>query len=141
MSEPADDFSSLHPSMHMLQWLDEDPPRRIRTAFEEWGDDKVAGTRVVQIAVVGKPQFLTGGKRLDDDPEKMRLVRTGVAFAFAVHIRAPDGEDHHVKGVFSWIGMDLDEPTARQRLWIDVDGSLDELGSEGRLRTRVYGED
>lgn len=136
----ADDLSALDDTLHMLQWLDDDPLPTLRREFETWLCEQVPGTEVRDLRVESEPQWLTGGRRLEEDPEKIRLVRTGVAFSFSLIARDPEGQDHPLRGVFSWVGWDLDTPEPRTRLWFELDGELEDLGREGALMERIYQE-
>ena len=134
-----DDFKKLKPTEHMLQWLASDPYSAIRSEVERILDEQIPGSRLISFCVTSDPQWLTGARRSDDDPDKAILVRTGVAFAFQLRVDEPAGQSHELKGVYSWVGVHLDDPdTATQRIWFDIDGSLGQFGSGGRLQERMY---
>ena len=134
-----DDFSKLTPSEHMLRWLDDDPYTTIRAEVQNILNEQVPGAVLVAFRVVSEPQWLTGARPKEDDPDKAILVRTGVAFAFELQVDEPNGESHDVRGVYSWVGVHLDDPAkGQQRIWFDVDGSLEDFGSSGELQTRMY---
>jgi hypothetical protein len=134
-----DDFSRLEDSRHMFEWFADAPEAAIRAQIEDMLCEQVAGSRLARIVVTSAPDWLTGGRRLDDDPGRMVLVRA--AFAFECDLRAitSDGTAHDLSGVFTWAMTGMDEPgQARSRLWLDFDGDLTAFGSDGALQARVY---
>ena len=134
-----DDFSRLDASRHMLAWLADDPDATLRKYFEEWVDRCVPGARVERCEVTGGPDWLTRARRLADDPDKAILFGTGVAFEFQLRIAEPEDGPAEVRGVFSWVAMNLDRPAHfQQRIWFDVEGTLAQFGSEGELQQRIY---
>jgi hypothetical protein len=78
-------------------------------------------------------------KKPDQDPSEMLLVRTGVAFEFELEVREPNNLTHELQGVFSWVGIHLDDPENMEcRVWIDLSATLDTHGSRGELPGRMY---
>lgn len=138
MAQERDDLTPLAESLHMLEWLNETPLVAIRSSFEGWVDGRVPGSEVLCLAVEGKPELLTGGVPIEGEEGKIRLARVGVAFCFRVEIQSPDGEQHLVVGIFTWVGRELHTKGATQQIWIDVNGSLDDFGSGGALRERIF---
>jgi hypothetical protein len=135
----VDDFSKLGPTAHMLQWLDDSPLGAIRSKIESILQEQVSGSQLIAIQVSSDPQWLTGARPSNGDPDKAILVRTGVAFEFRLSVQEPNGPVHHLQGVFSWVGIHLDDSEkAQQRIWFDIGGNLETLGSEGELRMRMY---
>jgi hypothetical protein len=68
------------------------------------------------------------------------LVRSGVAFEFELTAET-QGRSHPLTGVFTWAGIDLDQPGQhKHRVWLDLKGTLAEFGSEGELAARIYFE-
>jgi hypothetical protein len=133
------DFSKLQPTEHMLKWLAEDPYAAIYTEVEQILNKQVPGSQLLSFEVTSDPQWLTGGRRSEDNPNQVILVRTGVAFAFTLQVREPAGPTHKLHGVYSWVGTHLDEPANRkQRVWFDLDVSLETYGSAGELKSRLY---
>jgi len=134
-----DDFSRLEPTAHMLEWLSDDYKTSIRDEIVSALRKQVPDSTLDDFNVTSEPQWLTGALPSDDDPDKAILVRTGVAFEFALVVSEPSGESHHLQGVYSWVGVNLNDPeTAQQRIWFDIGGTLDEFGSEGELAGRMY---
>lgn len=82
-----DDLAALAPYAHMLTWFADDPLLAIRGKLEEWLTAQVPGSTLVWFVADDDPHWLTGGRPLDEDPSKMRLVRSGVAFAFRLLVR------------------------------------------------------
>lgn len=138
MAQDEDDLTPLAGSVHMLEWLHPTPLAAIRTAFEDWVQEMVAGSEVLRLAVLGKPEFLTGGVPIEGEEGKVTLARTGVAFRFQVDIRDPAQALHRVEGVYTWVGRGLHTEQPTQQTWLDVNGTLAELGAGGALRERIY---
>lgn len=134
-----DDFTKLKASEHMLRWLADDPYAAIRGEVESILNRQVPGARLVAFRVASDPQWLTGARPSETNPKKAILVRTGVAFAFSLLVNEPSGTSHELSGVYSWVGVHLDDPQeTQQRIWLDLNGLLDEFGSEGALKQRMY---
>jgi hypothetical protein len=134
-----DDFTKLEATKHMLQWLADDPYAEIRSQMESTLQEQVPGSRLTGIRVSSDPQWLTGARPKDDEPAIAILVRTGVAFEFQLSVQEPNGRDHRLEGVFSWVGVHLDDPeNAEHRIWFDLDGTLADLGCDGELKNRMY---
>lgn len=93
---------------------------------------------MLRLAVLGAPEFLTGGVPIEGDEGKVTLARTGVAFRFQVDIQDPEGGLHRVEGVYTWVGRELHTEQPTQQTWLDVNGTLEEFGSGGALRERIY---
>jgi hypothetical protein len=138
---PPDDFSPLAETEHMFQWLAEEPYEAIRSEVDAILKEQVPGSQLASFRALSEPQWLTGARTSEEDPEHGILVRTGVAFQFALHVQNENGDVSEFGGVFSWVGVCLDDPpNAKQRVWFDVNGTLEEFGSDGELRERVYFE-
>lgn len=132
------DFAMLKPTKHMLQFFGKDPFGRLRTEIESAVKDQVPGSRLVEFRVVSEPQWLTG-MRQSQYSQYMLLVRAGVAFAFWLRVDGPVEESREICGVCSWVGIHLDTPKNSQSFfWMEIDGALSELGSEGKLKLRLY---
>lgn len=135
----TDDLSALEGSLQMLEWLHPDPLAEIRSDFERWLSGQVPGTELIGLKAIGEPHWRSGGKPSGKEDGKMILVRTGVAFRFEVKVKEPDGTEHELSGVYTWVGFDFDT-APKQRMWIDVDGDLDEFGQDGLLTVRIFGD-
>ena len=136
-----DDFSKLSSTEHMLKWLSDDPFNAIRTEVESILRQQVPGARLTKFCVTSEPQWLTGGRPDDDDPDKVILVRTGVAFEFFLVVQEPIGPVHELQGTYSWVGIHLDDPIeGKFRVWLDLDATLETQGAEGELMGRMYFE-
>jgi len=124
----------------MLQWFDDEPYAAIRLSVEDMLKQQVADSRLTTLRVLSEPQWLTGALPSDGDSSKAILVRSGVAFEFALTVESR-GQSHQLSGVFTWVAVHLDKPGQhKHRVWIDLDGKLERFGSEGELKTRVYFE-
>lgn len=134
-----DDFSKLEPTKHMLMWLADEPFLAIRRQVEQMLQQQVPDSRLAMFRVESEPQWLTGARPGNDDPNRAIVVRTGVAFEFTLNVQEPSGQVHKLHGTYSWVGTNLDDPdAANQRLWLDLDTTLETHGSKGELMSRMY---
>ena len=133
---------NLDDSAHMLAWLHPTPIEEIKRLFISYVDRLAPEAYIQSLTVTSKPQWLTGGKRNPENANKVIVTRAGVAFCFAFHAAHHVGPSADVSGVFSWVGVDLDDAAhTEHQTWFDIHGSLEELGSEGRLSLRIYDVD
>lgn len=132
-------FNRLEQTKHMLAWLNDDPYSDIVTMVENVFSQQVSGSKIVEFIVTSEPDWLTGGLPEANNPDKVVLVRAAVAFECAIKIGSPDGQLHELQGVLTLAGVNLNDDRLRsQRLWVDLDGVLEEFGSQGALMSRVY---
>lgn len=132
------DFSLFDETKHMLAWLADEPERMILETVSEMIGEQVPGAVVHQFIVTEKPQWLTRGRKDEDDEEQMILVGTGTAFAVTFSIEEPSGKMATVSGVFTVVAYDMDQAERSTRVWFDLNGTLEEFGSEGSLALRLY---
>lgn len=135
------DFSEFNETKHMLEWLHPNAIDAIRDAFSENLNTQVKNSELLGLHVTAKPDWLTGTRPKGDDESKAILIRVGLAFSFELSVKTPEGVVHDLKGVYSWVSVNMDDPeNIAQRTWTDLDGELNEYGSEGYLKERVYFE-
>lgn len=133
------DFEPLKASEHMLKWLAEEPIASLRQQFETILAEQVPGSVLLGLKVNDEPEWLTGAVPTKDDPSKAILARTGVAFGFTLSVKTPEGAVYDLAGVFSWVGVHLDDRSkTKQRTWFDLNGDLATLGASGELKARMY---
>ena len=124
----------------MLQWFADEPYAAILSSVEDMLKQQVADSRLTAFRVVSEPNWLTGGRRSPKDENQMILVRSAVAFEFDLSV-VSQGQSQQLVGVFTWAATHLDQPGQhKQRVWIDLNGTLATFGSEGELKNRVYFE-
>ena len=134
-------FEQFEETIHMFKWLHPDPTEAIKEAFQENLSSQVSGSVLTKLHVTDNPQWLSGGVRREDDEEKIILVRAGVAFSFLLNVQDADEVVHELNGVYSWVSVNMNNPEeTKQRTWFDLNGTLEEFGSNGLLATRVYFE-
>lgn len=137
---PLDDFSKLKETEHMLKWFADDPYAAMRSSIEDSLKQQVPDSHLTSLRVLSAPQWLTGAVPSERDSGKAILVRSGVAFEVALTVESR-GQTHQLSGVFTWVAVHLDKPGQhKQRVWMDLDGKLEQFGSEGELKARVYFE-
>lgn len=139
------DFTLFDETQHMLAWFADEPERMILETVGDMIERQVPGAKIHQFIVTEKPQWLTRarkeGEAEDEDKERVILVGTGTAFAVTITIAEPKGSFPVVQGVLTVAAYRMDTPEETStRVWFDVDGTLEEFGSEGALATRVYEE-
>lgn len=135
-----DDFAKLYDTEHMLNWFADEPYAAIRSNMEEMLGQQVAGSRLNSFTVTSEPQWLTGGRRDGADDNQVILVRSAVAFEFAMSVEA-QGKKYQLSGVYTWAAVHLDQPGKhKHRVWMDLDGNLATFGADGELKNRVYFE-
>ncbi len=135
-AEPQDDFTALTEPGHWLGWLGDDPGRAVRDSIELTLAQQVEGAKVEWLKFTGKPEFLTGGKPVPDDPDRMQLVRTALAVQFTLSVVQPSGRQDLLTGVFSLAIAGMDEPAARERSWLDLGATMEQVGP--LLQTRLF---
>ena len=122
----------------MLDWLADDPFAEIRKSVAHVLRLKVAEAQLIELRVTSAPQWLTGARPTEGDASKVIVVRAGVAFECELTVRSL-WETSEMTGVFTWVGVQLDRGgRGRHRVWLDLDGTLATLGTEGELKTRLY---
>lgn len=147
---PRDDFSALTEPDHWLGWLGDDPAQVVRDSIEMSLAQQVAGAKVEWLKVTAEPQFLTGGKPLPDDPSKAQMVRTALAVQFALSVAQPQSKAGLLRrtraakrdvllGVLTLAVAGMDEPEPRERSWLDLGVSMEQIGP--LLEERLYSLD
>lgn len=127
-------FEKLEETKHMLDWFSDSPFEEITSTLERMFRQQSASTVMLSFEITSEPHWLTGGRKTDDN--KMILVRCGLAVACDFTLKDDNGV-YDLNGVFSWVGAGLDsEPVTR--MWMDLDGTLDEFGKDGILRERIF---
>jgi hypothetical protein len=132
----SDDFERLNSADHYLEWLGEDPPKAIRRQVERMLQEQVAGSVLRWIRVSDAPYFLTGGRKMENEPTKVILTRAGLALPFQLEVRSPEGTDHALNGVFSWVATHLDAPPRKDQCFFDLDVTQDWAAEQ--LKQRLY---
>lgn len=133
------DFSKLEETKHMLEWLTPAPYDAIVAIIKGMLNEQVDGTEVSQFSVDTDPQWLTAGFQSEEEEGQMVVSRCAVAFAFSLAATPPEQDDVDVRGIFTWAISGLeDREKAQQRYWMDLEGSMDDFGSEGHLKERLY---
>jgi len=132
------DFERLLPTEHMMKWLTPEPQTAIRTQIDTILNQQVPGSILLGFRVTSEPDWLTRARPSADDPAKVILVSTGFAFEFELSVRSPEETIFDLKGVFSWVGLHLDDLSSIQhQTWLDLDGDLSTLGADGELKRRL----
>ena len=134
---PTDDFTKLTELDHFWHWLADDPVAAVRSSVEELLTDQVPGAVLEWMKVTDEPKVVSGARELPGDPEKLILVRTGLAVPFALSVRDPEGRREILWGVFTWAASGLDTPSNRKdRVWFDLQTDIATAGE--LLSDRVY---
>jgi hypothetical protein len=129
-------FDKLAETKHMLDWFSDNPFKEITSTLERMFIQQSESTKMRSFEITSEPQWLTGGRKSDEDETKIILVRCGMAVACDFTLKDDNGV-YDLNGIFTWVGVGLDnEPITR--MWMDLDGTLEEFGSEGALRERMF---
>ena len=128
------DFTQLADTKYMLLWFSDNPFEDITTMVEDMFRQQVADTKLLSFEVVSAPEWITGGKRKGDDT--VIVVRSGMAVPCRFTLQSQQ-TTHQLEGIFTWVGVNLDTHPVTN-MWIDLDGSLEEFGQEGKLQSRIY---
>ena len=130
----TDDFSPLTQPDHWLGWLGDNPSQMVRDAIEESLQQQVLTAHLEWVRLLGEAEFLTGGKKIPNEPTKMMATRAALGVEFELEVSSDHGI-HQLRGVFSWVTIGLDEKRHdRTFLALDVDM---EWAAE-MLRSRIY---
>ncbi|WP_294675195.1 hypothetical protein [uncultured Fluviicola sp.] len=127
-------FEKLEETKHMLEWFSDSPFEEITSTLERMFRQQSASTVMLSFEITSEPHWLTGGRKTDDN--KMILVRCGLAVACDFTLKDDNGV-YDLNGVFTWVGAGLDSQPVT-RMWMDLDGTLDEFGKDGILRERIF---
>jgi len=128
-------IQKLKETEHMFQWFTENPFDEITTSIEAMFQEQVPSTIMEQFTVLSEPQWLSGGTK--DENNQMELVRCAVAFLCEFTLTSHLGT-YHLKGVFTWVGVNMNTNNRQLKKWMDLDGTLDEFGDNGKLKERIY---
>lgn len=134
------DFSKLRLTEHMLKRLAENPSESICAEVNQRLQEQVPGSQLTSFRVTSEPQWLvTGAPPKNNESINSSFARTGVAFEFQFVVREPTGLTYEFQGVFSWVGIHLDDSlNLQRRMWFDLDAKLETHGSDGMLLDRMY---
>jgi hypothetical protein len=131
----TDDFTPLTEPDHYLGWLGDDPAAAVREQMESILRKQVPTATLDWVRLVGEPEFLTGGRKLPDDPSKLIITRAALAVPFTLQVSSEDGTEW-LRGVFSWVAVGLDGGQRRDRAYFDLDAEME--GAKEQLVARIY---
>lgn len=138
----TDDFTPLTGANHWLGWLGDDPAQAVREQIEGMLRQQVATAKVEWIRLLGKPYFLTGGRKASEDSSQIIVTRAALALAFDLEVRAEGAAGKEgdrvdsLAGVFSWVAVGLDTDNRRDRMHLDLDAEL--AWASDKLMSRIY---
>ncbi|WP_412542550.1 hypothetical protein R8Z50_08675 [Longispora sp. K20-0274] len=134
-----DDFGALTDRDHWLGWMGEDPAAAVRAAIGTMLADQNPTAELMWLRLVGDPYFLTGGRRLPEDPDRVVPTRAALAVGFELCVASSEAVGE-LRGVFSWVAAGLDEeaggPPRRDRTYLDLDEELPRAAE--LLDQRIY---
>ena len=130
----TDDLTPLTSADHWLGWLGDDPGLAVRDEIEGALRHQVPTATLDWLRLHGKPYFLTGIRKLQDDPETAITTRAALAVAFELEVRS-EGKVEQLNGVFSWVAAGLDGER-RDRVYFDLGADM-EWASE-QLKGRIF---
>jgi len=130
-------FKKLDDTKHMLEWFATEPYNEILTYTQTTFQEQEASAKLVEFNVISKPDWLSGGKKSETD-NSMILTRAGVAFLCEFTLKDNYGT-YNLKAVFTWVVVNLDTEPVHLH-WLDLEGTLEEFGSDGLLQERIYSD-
>jgi hypothetical protein len=130
----TDDLTPLTASGHWLDWLGDNPAQALRDEIEGVLRRQVPTAALKWIRLLDKPYFLTGGRKLPDDPGRIVVTRAALVVPFELQVRSAGGVDT-LRGAFSWVAAGLDGER-NDRVYLDLDAELDWAAEQ--LAIRIY---
>ncbi len=118
-----------------MGWLGDDPAKAVRDVLEETLRQQVADAKLQWVKLHAEPYFLTGGRRSEDDPNKITVVRAALAVGFDLQVDDGAGNVEQLTGVFSWVAARLDEERL-DRTYFDL--GMDLATASKALDARIY---
>ena len=135
MKQEKANFEKLDDTKHMLELFAAEPYNEKLSYTETAFQEQEASVKLVEFNVTSRPDWLNGGKKSEAD-NTMILKRSAVSFLCEFTLKDNYGT-YDLKAVFTWVVVNLDTEPVEQR-WIDLDGTLEEFGSDGLLKERIY---
>jgi len=132
-----DDFQQLDETKHMLEWLSENPYSQMRSQMEASLNLQVPNSRIEVFKVSSAPQWFTGFRSDDNDETKSILTKVCVAFDIELLVSEANSSSTKLKGIYSWVGINLDKSNAKQRIWFDINETVKESDCKGTLLSRM----
>lgn len=129
------DIHKLKETQHMFTWFSEDPMNEMLTIIESMFQEQVKSAKLQSFTVLQDPQWLTSGKNTEEE-HKVILSKSAVAISCEFSIQDDNGI-YQLKGIFTWVVSNIDT-APKHHQWMDLDGSLEEFGSDGKLAERIY---
>lgn len=118
-TDPRDDFSIFDDHAHMFFNL-KDPFELIRDQVEETLRAQVEGTQVASIRAHGEPKWLTLGRKVPDQPDKVAVGHFALCFLCSIAVESP-GHAESLEAAVTLAFRDIDRPgEERMRLWMDL---------------------
>lgn len=129
-----DDVTRLTGGGHWLGWLGDDPAGAVRDSVAGMLTDQVPGSTVPWMKITDEPRYLTGGRPMPEDPDRVVVTRAALAAPFALGVESPSGREI-LWGVYTVVVSGLDA-TARSRAWLDLWTDLDTAHEQ--LASRIH---
>ncbi len=128
------DFDKLQATKHMLAWLSNSPFEEMIATITDMFAKQSPNTKMLSFEITDNPDWLTGGTQTSDN--RMTVTRCAMAVLCEFTLQNDDGV-YPLKGVFSWVGVNLDSKP-KTKMWMDLDGTIEEFGGTGLLQQRIY---
>lgn len=106
----------------------------MRSEIESILRQQVPTAKLEWIHLLGEPEFLTGGRKVHGEPNKLLLTRAALAVAFTLEVRS-EGRVDRLEGVFSWVAAGLDAER-RDRCHFDIGAAM--AWASEILQERIY---
>ncbi len=134
-ADPRDDFSPFEGSEHMFFGLD-DPFGYIRQHLEEVLTSQVPSTRINSIRCHGEPKFLTLGRKLEDDPDKVVVTYCASCFQCTIDVETDEHREQLPSTVTLCLGEIDRADDQRAQLFLHIYHDADPAFEEDEFRAR-----
>lgn len=136
MTDTRDDFAIFEGLEHMFFGLDE-PFAVIREELEAMFRQQVPSSKLNSITARGEPRFLTLGRRLEDDEDKIVVTHYGVCFQCTVDVESDDHREPELACTMTLAFGDIDAPgEQRMQTWMDLHADADPAFEEDAFKAK-----
>jgi hypothetical protein len=145
VTDPRDDFGVFEGSEHMFFGLDR-PFAVLREELESMFRQQVPSSRLNAIVADGEPKFLSLGRRLEDDEDKLIVTHYAVCFQSTIDVEADDHREPELRCTMTIAFGDIDRPgEQRMQAWMDVHADADPAFEDEAFKSKFlafrYGDE
>lgn len=123
----TNDFSPLDRIKYLLVKLSDGPYDEILRQTQKLLDEQIAGSKLLNFCVNGRPRHQIYGMRDKDFAGKRSIItHLGVEFEYKFTMMV-NNKIHQQTGVFTWVGYELNTPNKHTKAWLDTNKMLDDF--------------